>query len=153
MWKNALRNRRRSALTIVSMGFSLCLLGVLFALYRGLFLAPPVPGEELRLVTHHKVSLTQSMPASYEDKIQRVPGVQAVTIWQWFGGTYKDARDQKNFFARFSVEPDKFFKVRPDIVLPGDQQQAFLHLRTAAIASADLAESFGWKIGEKIFLT
>jgi putative ABC transport system permease protein len=153
MLKNSLRNRRRSALTIFSIAASLCLLGVLFALYRGLFLAAPTPGEELRLVTHHKVSLTQSMPASYEDKIQRVPGVQAVTIWQWFGGTYKDARDQKNFFARFSVEPDKFFKVRPDIVLPGDQQQAFLHLRTAAIASADLAESFGWKIGEKIFLT
>lgn len=37
MWKNAIRNRRRSALTIISMAFSLCLLGVLFALYRGLF--------------------------------------------------------------------------------------------------------------------
>lgn len=153
MLKNSLRNRRRSVLTIFSIAASLCLLGVLFALYRGLFLAPPVPGQELRLVTHHKVSLTQSMPASYEDKIRRVPGVQEAMIWQWFGGTYKDSRDQKNFFARFCVEPDKFFKVRPEIILPEDQKQAFQHLRTAAIASADLAETMGWKVGEKIFLT
>ncbi len=153
MLKNSLRNRRRSALTILSIAASLCLLGVLFALYRGLFLSAPTPGEELRLVTHHKVSLTQALPASYGDKIRQVPGIREAMIWQWFGGTYKDARDQKNFFARFCVEPDKFFRVRPEIGLAPDQQQAFQHLRTGAIASADLAELMHWKIGERIFLT
>ncbi len=153
MFKNSLRNRRRSALTIISIGMSLCLLGVLGALYRGLFLAPPNPGQELRLVVHHKVSITQPLPYSYEAKIRQVPGVREATVWQWFGGTYKDARDQKNFFARFCVEPDKFFKVRPEIGLPVDQQQSFEHLRTAAIASSDLAKRMNWKIGEKIFLT
>lgn len=151
--KNSLRNRRRSILTMLSIGMSLCLLGVLGALYRGLFLAPPTPGQELRLVVHHKVSITQSMPASYGDKIRQIPGVREEMIWQWFGGTYKDARDQRNFFARFSVEPDKIFKVRPELSLPDDQQQAFTHLRTGAIASADLAARMNWKIGEKIFFT
>jgi putative ABC transport system permease protein len=153
MFKNSLRNRRRSALTMISIGMSLCLLGVLGALYRGLFLAPPTPGQELRLVVHHKVSITQPLPFSYEAKIRQVPGVREAMVWQWFGGTYKDARDQKNFFARFCVEPDKFFKVRPEIALPVDQQQSFEHLRTAAIASSDLATRMNWKVGEKIFLT
>ncbi len=153
MFKNSLRNRRRSVLTMISIGMSLCLLGVLGALYRGLFLAPPTPGQELRLVVHHKVSITQPLPLSYEAKIRQVPGVREAMVWQWFGGTYKDARDRKNFFARFCVEPDKFFRVRPEISLPEDQQQSFAHLRTAAIASSDLAERMHWKIGEKIFLT
>jgi putative ABC transport system permease protein len=153
MWKNALRNRRRSALTIVSLGFSLCLLGVLFALYRGLFLAPASPGMELRLVTHHKVSITQSMPLSYEERIRRVPGVKDVSVWQWFGGTYKDARESKNFFARFAVEPDHFFQIYNSLQIPDEQKQQFLHLRSGAIASADLVESLGWKLGDKIFLT
>lgn len=153
MVKNSLRNRRRSALTMISIGMSLCLLGVLGALYRGLFLAPPAPGQELRLVVHHKVSITQPLPAAYEMKIRQVPGVREAMIWQWFGGTYKDARVQANFFARFCVEPDKFFKVRPEISMPEDQQQAFLHLRTGAVASSDLVERMHWKIGEKIFLT
>ncbi len=153
MLKNSLRNRRRSVLTMISIGMSLCLLGVLGALYRGLFLAPAAPGQELRLVVHHKVSITQPLPASYEMKIRQVPGVREAMIWQWFGGTYKDARDQANFFARFCVEPEKFFRVRPELYLPEDQQQAFMHLRTAAVASSDLAERMHWKIGEKIFLT
>src|SRR5579862_7109109 len=140
MLKNSLRNRRRSVLTIFSIAASLCLLGVLFALYRGLFLSPPTPGQELRLVTHHKVSLTQALHASYGDRIRQVPGIREAMVWQWFGGTYKDARDQKNFFARFAVEPDKFFRVRPEIAMPEDQQQAFQHLRTGAIASSDLAD-------------
>src|SRR5690349_21415951 len=101
--KNTLRNRRRSALTISSIAASMCLLGVLFALYRALFLSPPAPGQELRLITYHRVSLTQALPSSYEERIRRVPGVRDVTIWQWFGGAYKDARDQRNFFARFAV--------------------------------------------------
>jgi putative ABC transport system permease protein len=153
MFKNSQRNRRRSALTMISIGMSLCLLGVLGALYRGLFLAPPTPGQELRLVVHHKVSITQSMPASYESKIRQVPGVREAMIWQWFGGTYKDARDQANFFARFCVEPETFFRVRPEISMPEDQQQAFQHLRTGAIASSDLVDRMHWKLGEKIFLT
>jgi putative ABC transport system permease protein len=140
-------------LTIASIAASLCLLGVLFALYRGLFLAPPAPGQELRMVTHHKVSITQAIPAYYGDKIRQLPGVQAETVWQWFGGTYKDARDQGNFFARFCVEPEKFFRVRPELGLPDDQKQAFQHLRTAAIASSDLVERMHWKLGDKIFLT
>jgi putative ABC transport system permease protein len=153
MLKNSLRNGRRSALTILSMAASLCLLGVLFALYRGLFLAPPNPGQELRLVTRHKVSVTQPLPLSYRDKIAQVPGVREAMVWQWFGGTYKDAREQKNFFARFTVEPDRVFRVRPEVQIPEDQKLAFQRLRTAAIASSDLAERMHWKPGEKIFLT
>jgi putative ABC transport system permease protein len=147
------RNRRRSALTIVSLGFSLCLLGVLFALYRALFLAPASPGMELRLVTHHKVSITQSMPLSYEERIRRVPGVKDVSVWQWFGGTYKDARESKNFFARFAVEPDHFFSIYNSLKISDDQKEQFLRMRTGAIASDDLVQSLGWKLGDKIFLT
>ena len=150
--KNMLRNRRRSILTISSIAASMCLLGVLFALYRALFLSPPAPGQELRLVTYHRVSLTQSLPASYEERIRSVPGVRDATVWQWFGGTYKDARDQRNFFARFGVEPEHFLNIRTDYVMPEAQKKAFLTNRTGAVVSRDLADKFGWKLGERIHL-
>lgn len=153
IWKNSLRNRRRSVLTIVSIAFSFCLLGVLVALYRAMFLAPPTAGQELRVITHHRVSITQPMPMSYLSKIRKVPGVKAAMVWQWFGGTYKDSRDQKNFFARFVVDQDQFFNVRPEIQMPDEQRKAFETQRTAAIASSDLAQRMNWKIGERIFLT
>lgn len=153
IWKNSLRNPRRSVLTISSIAFSFCLLGVLVALYRALFLAPPTAGQELRVVIHHRVSITQPMPMSYLNKIRMVPGVKAAMVWQWFGGTYKDSRDQKNFFARFVVDQDQFFNVRPEIQMPDEQRKAFETQRTAAIASSDLAERMNWKIGDRIFLT
>lgn len=153
MLKNALRNRRRSVLTILSIGASLCLLGLIFALYRGLFLAPPQPGQELRLITHHKVSMTQPLPISFGPRIRQIPGVHASTVYQWFGGAYKDARDRRNFFARFCVEPEHYLQVHPEFKIPDDQKQAFIKLRTGAIATSDLAKRMGWNIGEKIFLT
>ncbi|MEO8026876.1 MAG: FtsX-like permease family protein [Bryobacteraceae bacterium] len=152
VFKNSLRNRRRSILTISSIAFSLCLLGLLFAMYRALFLAPPAPGQELRLVVRNKVSLTQSMPASYEARIRQVQGVKEASPWQWFGGTYKDNRDPKNFFARFGVDPKKFFGVHPEITIDPEVKQKFETERRACIVTTDLADKFGWKPGERIVL-
>jgi putative ABC transport system permease protein len=150
--KNSLRNRRRSILTLSSVAASMCLLGILFALYQALFLSKPPEDQALRLITYHKVSLAQPLPYSYEAKIRQVPGVKEVTVWQWFGGTYKDARDSRNFFARFSVQPDKFLNIHSEYTMPEEQRQAFLHERTGAVASRSLADKFGWKLGERINL-
>jgi putative ABC transport system permease protein len=152
MFKNTMRNRRRSVLTIGSVAVSLCILGVLMAMYHALFMADPTPSQALRLVVRHRVSLTVSMPASYEQKIQQVPGVKDLMIWDWFGGTYKDSRDPKNFFARFGTEPDKVFLVHPEYQIPEDEKQAFLHQRTGFIVSSALAKKMGFKLGDRITL-
>ena len=152
IWKNSLRNRRRTILTVLSLGASMCLLGLLFAIYRAMFLTDAPPTQALRVVTHHRVSITQALPVSYLQRIQQVPGVKYAMVWQWFGGTYKDARDQKNFFARFAVDADKFWLVRPEFDAPEEQKQAFVHQRTGAAAEESLARKFGWKIGDRILL-
>lgn len=149
--KNGLRNRRRGALTVGSLAVSLGLLGVLAAAYQALFLdASANPDEALLLVTHHKVSITQPMPVSHEAAIRRLPGVAEVTIWQWFGGTYKDASDPKNFFARFAVEPEKLFAVRAEISLPDAQRAAFRRERASCVVGRALADRFGWKPGDRV---
>ncbi len=152
MVKNSLRNRRRSVLTIASIAISLCILGVLFALYRALFLADTTPAQALRLICSHKVSLTQPLPYAYLQKIEQVPGVREVMCWQWFGGTYKDNRDTRNLFPRFGAEPAKFFRVHPEYVMPEDQKQAFQHERTGAIVTDDLAQKLNLKVGDRITL-
>lgn len=153
VFKNSLRNRRRSILTILSTGASLSLLGLLLAMYHAMFMGEPTPAQALRLVTHHKVSLANLLPLAYRQRIQSVPGVVEVMTDQWFGGTYRDARDPKNFFARFAIEPSRFFTIHPEIHLPPDQQHAFQTQRTACIAGKELADKFGWKIGEHILLS
>jgi putative ABC transport system permease protein len=153
MVASIVRNPRRSLLTAGSVAVSLCLLTVLAAAYRSLFLEPEsAPAEALRLVTHHRVSITQSMPVSFLPKIRSIPGVRDSMIWQWFGGTYKDARDPRNFFARFAVEPDRFFRIKPEVQIPDDQKSAFQHTRSSCIVGTKLAARFGWKPGDRITL-
>ena len=152
MVKNTLRNRRRSILTVGSIAVSLCLLGTLMAMYRALFLGDPSPAQALRLVCRNRVSLTQSMPISYRLKMQQIPGIKDIMVWQWFGGTYKDNRDPKNMFARFGAEPDRIFNIRPEFVIPDDQKQAFLHQQTGCIVSESLAKKLNFKLGDRIVL-
>ncbi len=152
IFKNTLRNRRRSMLTLGSIAASFCLLGTMFAMYEALYHSEPTPSQALRLITRHRVSLTQVMPASYKQRIKQVPGVAALYTSMWFGGTYKDDRDQRNFFARFAVEPEDFFKVQTDLKMPEEQKLAFMRERTACIVGTKLAEKFGFKLGDRIVL-
>ncbi len=153
MLKNCWRNRRRTILTIASIGISMCLLGVMIGLYHGFYLADPDPGEALRVVTRNRISLTQVMPLAYQSQIKRIPGVQEVMIANWFGGTYKDARDPKNQFSRFTVEPEKLFAVYREFRIPDDQKRAFEQDRTGCVVGRDLANAFNFKLGDHIHLT
>ena len=151
-FKNTFRNKRRSILTISSIAVSLCLFGVLIAMYHALFMQQPTPGQALRLVTRHRVSLAQAIPFADEAKVRQIPGVKEISVWNWFGGTYKDARDQKNFFARFGVEPKAFLTIRTDMKMPDDQRKAFLSDRTGCIISQDLAASLNLTLGDRVVL-
>lgn len=151
-FKNSWRNKRRSILTISSMAVSLCLLGVLLAIYHALFYGQATPGQALRVVVRHKVSLGNPIPVAYENKVRQIPGVKEVSPWDWFGGTYKDAREQKNQFARMGVDPAAFMRIRTQMAMPDDQRQAFIRERSACVISQDLADDLGLKLGQRITL-
>ncbi len=152
--KNAWRTRRRTVLTLLSVGISFCLLGTVAALYRAMFLdGTSSDAQALRLYVHSRVSLAQSIPISYEQKLAQMPGVQTVTIWQWFGGTYKDPDNQNDFFARYGVEPEKFFNIRSELRIPKEQKQAFLKTRTACIMDHKLASRLGLRVGDRVPLS
>jgi putative ABC transport system permease protein len=151
--RNTLRNRRRTALTLASLAVSLCLLGVLLALSRALFYGgETTPGQARRLVVHHKIALTQDLPVAYEQKIEQIPGIHAVTSLRWFGGAYKDPGDPKNRFAQFAVEPRTLFEVYPEFTISESEKKVFNSKKTACVASRTLANKLGWKPGERITL-
>ncbi|MGA8874072.1 MAG: FtsX-like permease family protein [Candidatus Korobacteraceae bacterium] len=102
-------------------------------------------GNTSRLVTRHYVSLVFNLPLNYKQKVEAVPGVKEVVMNWWFGGIY---RDPKNFFANYATEPQAFLDLYPEIQLPEDQKQAWLHDRRGAIIGRKLAQRFGWKIGD-----
>ena len=148
--KNCWRNRRRTVLTIASIGVSMCLLGVMMTMYHAFYLSAPPPDEGLRLVVRNRVSLTVPIPLSYQSRIKQIQGVREAMIGNWFGGTYKDNRDPKNMFARFAVEPEKLFTTYGEMRIPEEERTAFIHDRTGCVIGRDIANTHGFKVGDRI---
>jgi putative ABC transport system permease protein len=149
--KNALRNKRRSILTIASIGVSLLLLTFMMTLWRGFYIDKGSGESTRRLVTRHRVSLTNPLPGFYREKIRALPGVVAIVPNSWFGGLYKDDKPE-NFFAQFATDPEEFPKVYPEMQIPPDQLAAWQHDRAGVIVNDELAQKFGWKVGDRIVL-
>jgi len=149
--KSAFRNRRRSILTVLSIMFSLMLLTVMITIWHLFYIDQGGAHAASRLITRHRVSLTQSMPIYYREKIATVPGVVAVAPTQWFGGLYKDDKPE-NFFAQFGTDPQVIFKVATDLTIPDDQLEAWQHDQAGAVVDSELAKKYGWKIGDRITL-
>jgi putative ABC transport system permease protein len=149
--KNAFRNKRRSLLTVASIGVSLLLLTFMMTIWHGFYIDKGSAESTRRLVTRHRVSLTNLLPAFYREKIRAVPGVVAVVPNSWFGGLYKDNKPE-NFFAQFGTDPEEFPKVYPEMQIPADQLSAWQHDRAGVIVSEELAQQFGWKLGDRIVL-
>jgi putative ABC transport system permease protein len=148
--KNCWRNRRRTILTIASIGVSMCLLGVMISMYHAFYMGDPAPAQAVRLVVRNRISITQPIPLSYRNRLQQFPGVRDVMVANWFQGVYKDARDPKNQFARFAVDPEKLFQIYGEYRIPEDQKQAFLRERTACVIGRDVANSLHLKLGDRL---
>ena len=149
--KNCWRNRRRTTLTILSIGASLCLLGILMAVYQAFYLSDGAPEQALRLVTRNKVGLAATMPQAYEPKIKALPGVHEVMVANWYGGTYIDDKPEHQF-ARFATEADKLFTIRPEMKLSDEEKAAFLHDRRGCIIGKELADKLKLKDGDRMTL-
>jgi len=141
--KNALRNKRRSILTVLSIAFSLLLLTFMMTLWHAFSLDDGSAESAQRLVVRHRVSLTFTLPSFYREKIRAVPGVVAVVPNSWFGGVYKD-RKPENFFAQFGTDPEEFLKVYRDLSMPEDQIKAWQRDRQGVIVSQSLAQAGSW---------
>ncbi|MDR3747828.1 MAG: FtsX-like permease family protein [Acidobacteriota bacterium] len=102
-------------------------------------------GNASRLVTRHYVSLVYNLPLNYKAKIAGIPGIKQTVMNAWFGGIY---RDPKNFFANFATEPEAFLQIFPEVILPPDQKERWLHDQRGCIIGRKLAQRFGWKVGD-----
>jgi len=146
IWSNLRRKKLRTSLTLLSVMVAFILFGLLSAIQQALVGGVQMANAD-RLIVRHKVSIIQLLPVSYEARMDRIPGVDFATHQTWFGGIYQDP---KNFFMQNPVEPEKFLKMHPEIILPPEQEQVWLATRTGAIVGRKAAERFRWKIGDKV---
>jgi putative ABC transport system permease protein len=148
--KNALRNKRRAALTVLSVAVSLFLFVTLLVALREITQPPEDVGASLRIAVRNKVSLANPLPARQLPVIERIPGVLAVTPLSFFGGKFKD--DDSVGFAQFGMDPMKLEQIFGEAKLPREQLEEWQKDRTSCIVGVNTAERYKLRIGQKVFL-
>jgi len=142
---NLFRKKARTSLTLLSIVTAFLLFGLLQSV-NVLFNAGADFLGTARLITQARVSFTQSLPMRMRAEIESVPGVEAVTQSQWFGGVWQ-GKDQ---LVALAVDPLRFHAVYPEWDLPEAQWKQFAETRTAMVAGRKVADQYGWKVGQKV---
>ena len=146
VWRSLWRRKIRTIFTILSIFVAFLLFGLLMTIRAAFSLGVELAGLD-RLMVIHKVSIIQPLPVAYQNRLRSIPGVETVTHNTWFGGIYQDP---SNFFATIALEPEPYLGMYPEIHLPPEQMKAWLADRQGVVVGRDLANRFGWKIGDRI---
>jgi putative ABC transport system permease protein len=146
--KNAVRNPRRSLLTVWSVAVSTALLVCLMTLQRELTVPPEAEGASLRVIARNRVSLTQPLPAKQLAEIERIPGIVAVTPFTYFGGQYND--EEFTSFAQFAVEPKRFRSLLVEGRISDGVYEDWEKDRTGCLVGRDTMKRYGLKIGDRM---
>ena len=149
--KNAFRNRRRATLTVLSVAVSLFLLVMLLVALRELTLPPEDVGAALRVAARNKISIASFLPARQRPIIERIPGVEAVSPFTWFGGKFRG--EESMTFGQFAMDPSQLTRVFGEAKLPQDQLEAWIKDRTGCILGKLTADKYKLKVGDRITLT
>src|SRR5215469_12574604 len=112
IFKNALRNKRRATLSILSVAVSLFLLVALQVVLREITLPREDIGAALRVAVRNKISFANPLPARQLPIIEHIPGVEAVTPFTWFAGTYKN--EENMTFAQLAIDAKKLRQIFGD---------------------------------------
>ncbi|HET7218143.1 MAG TPA: FtsX-like permease family protein [Vicinamibacterales bacterium] len=146
VWRNLMRRKIRTFITIMTIMVAFVLFGVLMAIRAAFSMGVEVAGAD-RLMMIHKVSIIQLLPKSYGDRIRATEGVTEVSHANWFGAYYQEPN---NFVQNMAVDPESWLRMYPEFEVPDEQKKAWFADRTGAIIGADLAKKWGWKVGDRV---
>lgn len=149
--RNALRNKRRAALTVLSVAVSLFLLVTLLVAMRELTQPPEDVGAALRIAVRSRISIANLLPARQRAVIERIPGVEAVSPFSFFGGKYRD--EELTMFAQFGMDPKQLRPIFGEAKMPAEQYAAFEADQRACIVGKITADKYGLKIGDRMPFT
>ena len=148
IFKNTLRHKLRTLLTILGITIAVVAFGLLRTVVT-VWDSSVDAASANRLITRQAVSFIFPLPYSYKEKISAVDGVKTVSYANWFGGIYKD---KNNFFARLAVDPETIFDVMQEFLISDEELANFKKERNACVIGADIAKQYNIKLGDQMVL-
>ena len=136
----------RAVLTIMAISVAFLMFGVMHGVLAS-FDTALQSMSDTRLRVMSRASILETLPIAYEARIANVEGVNEVAPVVIFIGYYQNPI---NGVSAGAVSIESFLAVMPEINVPADQLEALKRTRTGAVAGAELAKKYGWKIGDRI---
>ena len=146
IFKNALRHRLRTGLTVLGIVVAILSFGLLQTVVDAWY-AGADAASNARLMTRNAISLSFSLPLHYQSRIRAVDGVNGVSYASWFGGVY---REPKNFFPQLAIDAKTYLDLYPEFQLSDAERTAFLRDRRGAVIGRKLANQYGFKVGDSL---
>ena len=153
LWKLAFMNARRSPLrallTCVAVGASV----VAFLLLRSLSAGwtervRQTPNN--RVVVRNRIGWDQSMPVHYAEEVRRIPGVKRAMGGRW--PNFKNPTKDAAWFGATAVQAAPFAAMHYELVAPPAEKSAWVADRRGIMVARELADEFGWKVGDTVHL-
>ncbi len=148
--RNLLRNRRRTILTVLSIGVSIFIFAVLISLPAVVDQILRDSASDVRVIVHNKAGIFYTVPAAYEPTIRAMPHVEALSGYQVWVGSYR--RPEQNVVIA-GVDLDALREIWPDWKVSQSDLDKLESVRSGVLASSAMLKQYGWKIGDTIILS
>jgi len=102
------------------------------------------------VAVRNKISIASLLPARQLPIIEQIPGVEAVTPFTWYGGTYKN--EEGMTFAQFAMDAKKLRAVFGEAKMAEDGYKAFEETKDSCIIGKVTADKYSLKVGDRITL-
>ena len=146
VFRNALRHKLRTGLTMLGIFVAILAFGLLRTVVEAWF-AGAENASTTRLITRNSISLVFPLPITYGERIRQVEGVTHVSHANWFGGVYVS---EKNFFPQFAVDAATYLPMYPEYLIAPENMKAFLLDRKGCVVGRKLAQQYGFKAGDVV---
>lgn len=147
IWRNVMRHKLRTSLTVMSVGFSLAFMTVLHG-FMAMQNTWAKSANKNRVVVMNVQGFAGRLPIAHIDKIRKVENVVDAAPYQWYGGEY--GNEKPTLFNQFATDAEHVFTVWSEFVADPAQLEAWRNDKQGCMVDQDLAEQRKWQIGDKI---
>ncbi len=147
IFRNVRRNPVRTLLTVSSLAITLFLTMILVSFFSINSEVTSSVRIYNRIVVLSSQGFAGRVPIARNKEIAAMDGILASTPFSWFGGKYNN---ETMPFAQFGIDPDTFFTIYDELIVPTDQLKEFKGDKTGCVIGKKLAEDRGLKVGDPL---
>jgi len=149
VWKNSFRKKMRFSLTCLSVLVAFFLFTTLSGINNALSNSTSSINN-YRLLTSHKISMTNALPINFAQKINAIKGVDKVSYSSWFGGFFQNEKQQ---ITTSAVSENSFFAIHDEYQLSPAQLKKWQNTQTGIVIGKEIADKYHWHVGDNIPLS